>query len=96
MGWGIIVKKELFLPRMRIDELKEKLEEVRDDIMRVERELLLLCACENIDYDRETYEDRYDYVLRRFDEIIDDLKELWLEEYLIELALSEDAELEEY
>ena len=96
MSWGVNVKAEFNLPRVKIDVLETILENTEMEIEYYKQQLLVLCASDNLDYDKETYEDRNDYVLRKFDEIMEELQEEIKELQLLELALDEESEKEEY
>ena len=96
MAWGVIVETEFVIPRMRILNLKSRLEELKEDIEKIKKEILVMMASDNSDYNKEDYIDKNHYIMSKFDDLMGWLEEAMIEKERIEIALSEDSKLEDY
>ncbi len=96
MAWGVIVRTEFAIPRRRIVDLKSRLEELKEDIEKIKKEILVMMASDNSDYNKEDYIDKNHYIMSKFDDLMGWLEEAMIEKERIEIALSEDSKLEDY
>ena len=96
MAWGVIVRTEFAIPRRRIVDLESRLEDLKEDIEKIKKEILVMMASDNSDYNKEEYIDKDHYIMGKFDDLMGWLEEAMIEKERIEIALSEDSKLEDY
>ena len=96
MGWGVKVRTEFVIPRRRIEDLESRLEDLKDDIEKIKKEILVMMASDNSDYNKEEYLDKNHYIMSKFEDLMGWLEEAMIEKERIEIALSEDSKLEDY
>ena len=96
MGWGLIIK-DVYVNRVRKDQLPDKIEETKEMIEHLEDGIKALAFGQPRDVQSEggQFTPWEDYAPPALRDILDGLKDMYIKQYLYELAADDLNEVEE-